>query len=36
MMMQQKLISKSLFTATLLASITLAGCSKPAEKSEAT
>ncbi|MDK1685212.1 urea ABC transporter substrate-binding protein [Acinetobacter terrestris] len=34
--MQQKLISKSLFTATLLASITLAGCSKPAEKSEAT
>ena len=36
MMMQQKLISKSLFTAALLASITLAGCSKPAEKSEAT
>ncbi|NNH26428.1 urea ABC transporter substrate-binding protein [Acinetobacter terrestris] len=34
--MQQKLISKSLFTAALLASITLAGCSKPAEKSEAT
>lgn len=36
MMMQQKLISKSVFTAALLASITLAGCSKPAEKSEAT
>lgn len=36
MMMQQKLISKSLFTAALLASIMLAGCSKPAEKSEAT
>lgn len=36
MMMQQKLISKSLFTAALLASITLAGCSKPAEKSETT
>ncbi|NNH36502.1 urea ABC transporter substrate-binding protein [Acinetobacter sp. NIPH 2377] len=34
--MQQKLISKSLFTAALLASITLTGCSKPAEKSEAT
>ncbi len=33
-MMQQKLISKSLFTAALLASITLAGCSKSAEKSE--
>ncbi|WP_407304088.1 urea ABC transporter substrate-binding protein [Acinetobacter sp.] len=32
--MQQKLISKSLFTAALLASITLAGCSKSAEKSE--
>ena len=36
MMMQQKLISKSLLTAALLASITLAGCSKPAEKNEAT
>ncbi|TCH65277.1 urea ABC transporter substrate-binding protein [Acinetobacter sp. ANC 4862] len=34
--MQQKLISKSLLTAALLASITLAGCSKPAEKNEAT
>ena len=36
MMMQQKLISKSLLTAALLASITLTGCSKPAEKNEAT
>jgi urea transport system substrate-binding protein len=35
MMMRQKLISKSLLTAALLASITLTGCSKPAEKNEA-
>ncbi|NNG75198.1 urea ABC transporter substrate-binding protein [Acinetobacter sp. ANC 4277] len=34
--MQQKLISKSLLSAALLASITLTGCSKPAEKNEAT
>lgn len=36
MMMQQKLIYKSLFTAALLAGMTLAGCSKPAEKNETT
>src|SRR5690606_31033861 len=35
-MKQEKLISKSLFTSALLASIKLAGCSKPAENSEAT